>query len=170
LGWLYGWFLLRGVRNEYAAGDLGPTPPGLLLLLILITFVTIGTALAAGIRVPFWPWMAMGSAVLIVAGILLAQYFPLHDYSARHGGFAVGLGDVVTVALRNRTPAGIIVSTGIPMLLLLSGLSGLMLRRVPPHRPPVRPAPIRPPGSFGAGGPSDPPGRSGPSGPGGTTG
>jgi len=152
LGWLYGWFLLRGVRNEYAAGDLGPAPPGLLILLILITFVTIGTALAAGIRVPLWSWMAIGAAVLIVAGILLAQYFPLHDYSARHGSFPVGLGEVVTVALRNRTPAGIVVSTGIPMLLLLSGLSGLMLRRVPPRPRPIRPAPIQPPGPGGTGG------------------
>lgn len=152
LGWLYGWFLLRGVRNEYAVGDLGPAPSGLLFLLIVITFVTIATALTAGIRVPFWPWMAIGSAILVVAGILLAQYFPLHDYYARHGGSPVDLGEVVTVALRNRTPAGIVISTGIPMLLLLSGLSGLMLRRVPPRRRPVRPAPTQPPGPGGAAG------------------
>lgn len=140
LGWLYGWFLLRGVRNEYAAGDLGKAPSGLLLLLILTTFLTIATAVGAGMRVPGWPYMAIGAAVLIVVGILLSQYFPLHDYYARHGGSEVGLGEVVTVALRNRTPAGIVVATGVPMLLLLSGLSGLMLRRSP-----SRPIPTQPP-------------------------
>ena len=146
LGWLYGWFLLRGVRNEYAVGDLGKAPAGLLLLLILITFVTIATAVAAGVRTSVWPYMAVASAVLVVVGILLAQYFPLHDYAARHGGVPVGLGEVVTVALRNRTPAGIVVSSGIPMLLLLSGLSGLMLRRPRP----VRRAPTQPPGPGSA--------------------
>jgi hypothetical protein len=143
LGWLYGWFLLRGVRNEYAAGDLGTTPSGLLLLLILITFVMIVTAVSAGMRVAAWPYMAIAAAVLVVVGMLLAQYFPLQDYYARHGGARVGLREVVTVALRNRTPAGIVVSTGIPMLLLLSGLSGIMLGR--PGARPIRPASTQPP-------------------------
>ena len=149
VGWLYGWFLLRGVRNEYAAGDLGPAPRSLLLLLILTTFVAIATAVAAGSRLPAWPYMAVATAILIVVVILLAQYFPLRDYAVRHGGIRITPGEVVTVALRNRSPAGVVVSTAVPMLLLLSGLSGLMLRRIPPPRP-TRPNPIHPPGGDAA--------------------
>jgi hypothetical protein len=143
VGWVYGWFLLRGVRYEYAVGDLGPAPPGLLLLLIFTTFVAIATAVSAGMKIRSWPYMAIGTAVLVAAGILLAQYFPLRDYYARHGGAPVTLGTVVTVVLRNRTSAGIVVATAVPMLLLLSGLSGLMFRRTPVR--PVRIPTTRPP-------------------------
>jgi hypothetical protein len=149
VAWLYGWFLLRGVRDEYAVGDLGAAPRGLLLLLVLTTFVAIATAVAAGLRMPAWPYMAVLTAVLIVVGILLAQYLPLRDYALRHGGPSIRLGKVVTLALRNRSPVGVVVSTAMPMLLLLSGLSGLVLRRIPPPRP-ARPDPIHPPGGDAA--------------------
>jgi hypothetical protein len=149
VGWLYGWFLLRGVRSEYAVGDLGAAPRGLLLLLILTTFVAIATAVAAASRVPAWPYMAIATAILIATGILLAQYFPLRDYAVRHGGISIDFGEVVTVALRNRSPAGVVISTAIPTLLLFSGLSGLILRMVPPPSP-ARPNPTRPPGGNAA--------------------
>jgi hypothetical protein len=148
IGWLYGWFLLRGVRNEYSVGDLGPAPPALLLVLLLTTFVTIGTAVVAGLRLRGWPVASVAAGLLLVVGILLAQYFPLRSYTERHRTQAtVTLGEVVTVALRNRTPIGVVIATGTPMLLVLSGLSGLMLRSVPPRppvgreEPPAEPAP-----------------------------
>jgi hypothetical protein len=140
-GWAYGWFLLRGVRNEYGP-PLGGPPAGLLVLLLLLTFVCIATAFVAGMRLRAWPLMAVASGAFLLAGILAAQYFPLRDYAASQGGGAIGLGHVVTVALRNRTPAGVVVTTAIPTLLVLSGLSGLLLRAVPPPRP--RPAPTPP--------------------------
>jgi hypothetical protein len=150
IGWLYGWFLLRGVRNEYAAGDLGPAPPALLVFLLLVTFVTIATAVVAGMRMRAWPLTSIAAGVLLVVGILLAQYVPLHSYAERHrAGAAITLSEVVTVALRNRTPAGIVIATATPML-LLSGLSGLMLRRLPP-RPPARLEPPAEPSPDSAG-------------------
>jgi hypothetical protein len=147
-GWIYGWFLLRGVRNEYAEDRLGAAPRGLLLLLVLTTFVTIATAAAAWLRASAWPYMAMGAAVLIVVDILLAQYFPLREIAAR-SRVSIDLGEVVTVALRNRSPAEVVVATAIPTLLLLSGLSGLILHRIPPRRP-ARPNPTPPPGPDAA--------------------
>ncbi|MGH2687854.1 MAG: hypothetical protein ACRDKW_03465, partial [Actinomycetota bacterium] len=133
-GWAYGWFLLRGVRSEYGpplGGPLGGAPAGLLVLLLLLTFVCIATAIVAGMRLRAWPVMAIASGVFLLAGVLAAQYVPLRDYAASQGAGPVGLGEVVTVALRNRSPAGVVVTTAIPTLLVLSGMSGVILRAVP---------------------------------------
>lgn len=147
-GWAYGWFLLRGVRSEYGP-PLNNPPVGLLILLILLTFVCISTAIVAGMRLRAWPFMAVASGIGLLAAILAAQYFPLRDYAASQGAAGVGLGEVVTVALRNRSPAGVVVATAIPTLLILSGLSGLILRNIPPPRP-------RPSGpEVGRGGPGE---------------
>jgi hypothetical protein len=142
-GWAYGWFLLRGVRGEYGP-PLGGPPAGLLVLLLLLTFVCLATAIVAGMRLRAWPGMAIASGLFLIVGVLAAQYAPLRDYAASQGAGPVGLGEVVTVALRNRSRAGVVVTTAIPTLLVLSGLSGLILRAGPPPRP--RPSPVPPEG------------------------
>lgn len=141
LGWLYGWYLLRGVRNEYAPGDLGPLPAWLVLLLASLTFVTIATAIAAGMRAGIWPLLAVTSGLAMVAAVLASQYSVMHDFVEARGGRGqqpvLTLPDVVNAALRDRAPLDIVLVSGIPTILVLAGI-GQWLRR--PRRYSAQPA------------------------------
>ena len=76
--WLFCWSLLRDARAVFNGGVLGTTPFWLTLILGIALLLTIGTTITAAIRLPVWPWAAVGSAVFVLASVLGAHFAKLH--------------------------------------------------------------------------------------------
>jgi hypothetical protein len=133
IGWLYAWFLFRGARIEYGAGDIGDTPTWLTVLGALGTTWLIASAIAAGIKFQFWPWMAIAGAVLVVVLAVGTQYAVMNSAltvlsksgSARH---ATAL-DATRAFINSRGLFELVVFITAPVVMLLGGLSALVLGR-----------------------------------------
>lgn len=122
-GWLYSWYLIRGIRNEYSPGDIGKMPPWLLLLMALTSTLLIGTSVSAGIRIPVWPLVSVGAGLALVSLIFLGQLSYMRSAAPT---LTPSFSDAVSAALRVRTPFSVAVFvTGIPTLLVLSGITGV---------------------------------------------
>ncbi|MGH2704156.1 MAG: hypothetical protein ACRDJ4_03400 [Actinomycetota bacterium] len=132
--WVYSWYLLRGVRFEYAGGLIGDMPPWLILLLAATALATLGTTVFAAMRVGAWPWLAIASGILLVTAIVGSHYGVMASTVAefeRAGANIVGkvgLGNAVQAALRTRGTFHLIVVVVLPTVLLLSGISELVAR------------------------------------------
>lgn len=141
VAWLYSWYLLRNVRLEYGGGEIGSMPSWLVLLLALNALATLGTAMAAWLRLPAWPVLAIATGLLFVIGIVSGHYAVMSstlDAFARAGAEVVGkvrISDAVRAALRTRGPLHLVLVTAVPTLLVLSGASGLL--RLGPRRAPA---------------------------------
>lgn len=121
-GWIYSWYLIRGIRNEYSPGDIGKMPPWLLLLMAVTSTLLIGTSVSAGIRIPVWPFISAGSGLALVSLIFLGQLSVMRSAAPMQ---TPSFPDAVRAALRVRTPFGVAVFVaGIPTLLVLSGITG----------------------------------------------
>lgn len=125
-GWLYSWFVIRGVRNEYSAGDLGPMPLGVLIVLGLVSTSLIAAFVLAGTRSRAWPFLAIVSGPLLGVGTVLAQWFVM-----RHPlGSRASLSDAFTAALNSRSGLEITLFIAfIPTSLVLAGAAELLSRK-----------------------------------------
>ena len=122
-GWIYSWYLIRGIRNEYSPGDIGKMPPWLLVLMALTSTLLIGTSVSAGIRIPVWPFISAGAGLALVSLVFLGQLSYMRSAASTQ---TPSLFDAVRAALRVRTPFGVAVFVaGIPTLLVLSGITGI---------------------------------------------
>ncbi|MFN2609267.1 MAG: hypothetical protein ABR507_00095 [Actinomycetota bacterium] len=125
VGWVYSWYLLRGVRNFYAEGDVGTQPFWLVLLLGLTTTALIATTLTAGTRFRGWPYLSIGSGAGLFGSIILSQFAMLGSVGAG------SLANAFDLAFRTRTTLSVAVFiAGIPCMLVLSGITFLLRR---PH-------------------------------------
>ncbi len=123
VGWIYSWYLIRGIRNEFLPGDIGRMPGWLLVLMALTSTLLIGTSVSTGIRIPVWPFISAGSGLALVSLIFLGQLSYMQSAAPTQ---APSLSDAVRAALRVRTPLGVAVFVaGIPTLLVLSGITGM---------------------------------------------
>ncbi len=135
VAWIYSWFLLRGVRGEYAPGSLGPIPGWLIALLGVALVVTLGACVSAAMRLPIWPWLALAGAVLLAASVLGSHYGVMSsvlEAFARGGAQVpdrVTLADAARAALRTRGPLHLALVVAMLALLALAGATGAVLGR-----------------------------------------
>ena len=127
MGWLYSWWLIRGFRAEYAAGDIGPMPMWLTVLMTLASTALIAAAVSAGMKAPIWPWLSIiagaGMVKLVVGGYFAVLRSTVPELSP-------GLGEAFNAALRSQKMWVVVIFVaGIPAALVLAGLTGLMLNR-----------------------------------------
>jgi hypothetical protein len=131
LTWLFCWSLLRDARAVFNGGALGTIPPWLTGILGLGLILTISTAVTAALRLPVWPWGAVGSAVFVLAGVIgahLAKLRAAADALANVGGRLVGGANVVS-AIRDAFHSGalhVAFFIGAPAVLLVTGIVGWM--------------------------------------------
>lgn len=131
--WLYVWYLLRGVRNEYGAGDIGAIPTWLMLLLGAGTLVTIGTAVAASMRFESWPWLSIASGLIVVLGVVASQYAVMNstlEFLARAGvpgARPASVADALRAAVHIRSTAHLVLVSILPTFLILAGVSAWAL-------------------------------------------
>ena len=148
VGWIYSWYLIRGIRNEYSPGDIGKMPPWLLLLMVATSTFLIGTSVTAGLRLPVWPFVSAGGGLLLMSLIFLGQLSVMRSAAPTQ---TPSISDAVRAALRVRTPFGVAVFVaGIPTVLVLSGITGVARGPAPADgglggssRPEVSPARAR---------------------------
>jgi hypothetical protein len=130
IGWMYSWFLFRRTRSEYLLTHASP-PLWLLLLMGALSTLLIATAIVAGMRAGIWPALAVGAGVAFVAMVVLGQMSVMQNAVdfADPGATTVGLGDAFRASIRERSPLGAAVIAGVPITLLLSGLTGAITGR-----------------------------------------
>ncbi len=135
VAWLYSWFLLRGVRGEYAPGSLGPIPGWLIGLVGLALLVTLGACITAAMRLPAWPWLSLAGAAVLAASILGSHYGVMSsvlEVFARAGAQVpdgVTLADAARAALRTRGPLHLALVAAVLAFLTLAGATGAVLGR-----------------------------------------
>lgn len=129
-GWIYSWLIFRGVRNEYAAGDIGGIPAWLTALLAITTTLLIGTLVTAAINIPVWTALAVVAGFFMLAAVVGGHYGVMNSALAAVGRPSAGVGDAVRATLRTRSALEVVLISGLPTLLVLSGLSGLILPRL----------------------------------------
>ena len=125
--WIFCWSVLHGARSFFSSPAPG-IPTWLVALLGAVLFTTISTGVTAVMRIPAWPWLAMASAVLLMAAMLGAHYAELRataEAVTRAGGHATGA--TIASALRRLFKSGIVqvlffvVS---PIILMATGIMG----------------------------------------------
>ena len=121
-GWVYSWYQLRGVRNLYLSGDLGQQPFWLILLLGITSTALIGTAMTAVTRFKVWSYLSVVSGLGLFLSIVLSE-----SAVATSVGLPISFGRALDLALRTRSLFAVVVFVaGIPTLLVLAGISGLI--------------------------------------------
>lgn len=131
VGWIYSWIVFRQVRSEHQLGD-ASLPGWLLILMGTASTVLIATAFLAYFRSWVWAPLALASGILFFSMIVLGQLSVMQsalDFARSQGAEArtVTFMDAARAALRLRSTAGAVVVAGVPTLLVLSGLTGLVL-------------------------------------------
>ncbi|MGH2772726.1 MAG: hypothetical protein ACRDIU_06280 [Actinomycetota bacterium] len=127
VGWLYSWWLIRGFRAEYAAGDIGPMPMWLTVLMTLASTALIASAVSAGMKAPVWPWLSIvagiGTVKLVVGGYFAVLRSTVPELSP-------GPSEAFNAALTSQKMWVVVVFVAaIPTALVLAGLTGLLLTR-----------------------------------------
>lgn len=133
VGWLYSWYLFRGVRNEYLGATLGPIPTWLIALLGVATTALIATAVTAGFRSRIWPALSAFAGIALAASVLFSQFAVMNsvlEFIGSQGSSAgrATIADAFRAALRSRGALEIVIVTAVPTLLVLGGASGWVLR------------------------------------------
>jgi hypothetical protein len=120
-GWLYSWFVIRGVRSEYAVGDLGTMPVWLLVVMALSSTILIAAALSAAMRAGLWPSLSVAAGLALFCLIVFGQLAVMRSASriARPS-----VADALTAAARVRGPvhAGLFM-VAIPAVLVVAGIT-----------------------------------------------
>ncbi|MGH9196318.1 MAG: hypothetical protein ACRD1T_11330 [Acidimicrobiia bacterium] len=127
VSWIYSWWILRGVRAEYATGQIGSMPLWLLILLGGATTLLLATAVTAGLRSPAWPLFAAIGGVALVAGVFGSQYGLMKsavDVLAPTAN--VNVDDAVRSVFRSRGAVEITGLFGLSTLLILAGATGYL--------------------------------------------
>lgn len=133
--WLYSWSLFRGVRAEFAATSTAiPTP--LILLMGGISTFLIATGIVAGLKARIWPALAVIAGVLFALLVVTAQHSVMQnalEFAARSSGGgarSVPWDFAAQAALRSRGVVGAIFVTAVPLLMVLSGITGFFASRL----------------------------------------
>lgn len=129
VGAVYAWFLFRGLRSEMEVLS-GGHPLYLSVLMVLLSILLIATVFAAGMRLQGWQWLAIG-AVGVYLGLVFFGQLELMEAaaSAEERGVAIPLTFVLGEIGRTRGPISLALTVLIPLLLLMSAISGLILTR-----------------------------------------
>lgn len=126
--WLYSWYLIRGLRHAYSGAgiDLGVMPSWLLAVMVLTSTILLGTTVCAAMRFPAWPALAIGGGFGLFGLTLLGQFAIMSAVFTSPVSLRDALGQVLET--RGLLSAGVFVA-GIPTILLLAGLTGLLSDR-----------------------------------------
>lgn len=129
VGAVYAWLFFRGLRSEMEVLS-GGHPLYLSVLMVLLSILLIATVFAAGMRLPVWRLLAIG-AVAAFLGLVFFGQLELMEAAARaeERGVSIPLSFVVTEIGRTRGPISLALTVLIPLLLLMSAISGLILTR-----------------------------------------
>ncbi|MEO7803091.1 MAG: hypothetical protein ABIS18_01230 [Actinomycetota bacterium] len=137
--WIYSWLLVRAVRTEFQVLQLGRIPVWLLVLLGATSTALIGTAVSIWLRTKWWPMVSTLAGALLFASIVISQYAVIdakftgdqgttqinQDRPTLSSAFASTLRTKVGGEARSAVNLAIFVA-GIPFLLFLSGLAGML--------------------------------------------
>lgn len=127
VAWIYSWWLFRGVRAEYTTGEVGSMPGWLLVLLGGTTTALVATAVAAWLRAPAWPLLALAGSVGLVASVVGSQYGVMKSaVDALAPGTPLALTDAVRALVRTRGSFEIALISGLSMFLLLGGVTAYL--------------------------------------------
>jgi hypothetical protein len=129
IGWVYSWYVFRGVRVEYASDLIGAMPRWLVVLFGVTTTVLIATMISAGMRLNFWPALAIAASFGFVIGLLGGHYGVMTSIIETIGDGVArpSLANVFEETLRNRSAVEVTLIAAVPTILLLSGLTGWLL-------------------------------------------
>lgn len=144
--WIYSWLLVRAVRTEFAVLQIGRIPVWLLILLGVTSTALIATSVGIWLRAGFWPIVSTLAGLLLFVSVVVSQYAVIDATFTSEFVPAETRDDRPTIAeafdstLRRNVdgqPRGAVnlavFVAGIPSLLFLSGLSGMLtgVRRRP---------------------------------------
>ncbi|MGI8425624.1 MAG: hypothetical protein ACR2FO_01960 [Actinomycetota bacterium] len=122
-GWLYSWYIIRGVRRVYSVRDAGGMPTWLLVLMALTSTALIATTVCSGMRLSVWPAISMGAGVALLALIVGSQLAVMSSFF----GYSVSIGRAFSESIQTRSPVYVaIFIAGLPALMVMSGLRGLL--------------------------------------------
>lgn len=131
VAWVYSYAYFRGLSDQ-AIDEL---PGAATIFMGIVSTVLIATSVAAGLRIFLWPALAIASALLMVAFVVIGQQAVLNQALESVGSAQrAGLGDALDAVLRSRSAGGVIIVTLVPLLLLLSGLTALLVPRASTER------------------------------------
>lgn len=132
--WLYSWYLIRGLRHAYSGEgiEIGPMPSWLLAVMVLSSSTLLGCAVCAGMRVPAWRGLAIGGGLALFGLTVLGQFAVMNSVFVRSVSFGAALDQVLET--RGAVNVALFVA-GVPTVLVLAGLSGLMASRFPAGLP-----------------------------------
>lgn len=127
VGWIYSWWILRGVRAEYVTGQIGAMPGWLLILLGGTTTLLLAAAVTAGLRSPVWRLLAAAGGVGLVASMFGSQYGVMRStVDVLAPGASIDLADAVRAVFRSRGSVEIALLFGLSTLLILAGVTGYL--------------------------------------------
>ncbi|HVE76311.1 MAG TPA: hypothetical protein VND22_06045 [Actinomycetota bacterium] len=116
VGWVYSWYLFRGVRNEFQVGSRSLAPSWLVLMLVASSTVLIAAAIAAGIKLKVWPLLVVAGGIAMFLSVVLAQFAVMRAFSPE-----VTLGEALSASFRTRSVVGAFFISAVPALLVVSG-------------------------------------------------
>lgn len=127
VGAIYTWFLFRGLSSELEVLT-GAHPVYLSILMVGLSTLLVATVFAAGMRVPIWPWLAIVSALVFFALVFLGQLSVMQAAArAAERGVEIPLSFVFGEIVRTRGSLSLALTALVPLLLLMSAASGLLL-------------------------------------------
>lgn len=127
VGAIYTWFLFRGLSSELEVLT-GGHPLYLSVLMVALSTLLVATVFGAGMRVPVWPWLAIASALVFLALVFLGQLAVMQAAArAAEPGVGIPPSFVIGEIARTRGSLSLAVTVLVPLLLLMSAVSGLML-------------------------------------------
>lgn len=145
IGWVYSWYLFRGIRNQYARVDIGSMPLWLLIIMGLTSTALIATTVMVMLRAEVWSKLSIAAGGLLFVAIVMAPFALMSSYESQ-GSDGVrkcaNFGPAsceqpanlasafkAVFATRSALSAAVFVA-GVPTILVLCGSSGLLLPRL----------------------------------------
>lgn len=127
--WIFCYSLLHDAQQFYSHKQVTRGLPGWLVVVLgLSLFITIGTTVTALIKLPLWPWLAMGAGVVVVGATLATHWAALHSAAtALATAGAPHPADGLGAAVRESLKAGVLpvfFSTAAPVVLFATGVMG----------------------------------------------
>lgn len=125
--WIFTFTLLHDAQDFFKVGSTGGIPTWLVALLGLALIASVGTAVTGAMRLPLWPWLAIATAVFVVASTLGAHAAALaaRYHQAVRAGLKprpVGLGDALREASSGAAHVFFFIIA--PLLLVAAGIFG----------------------------------------------